>query len=52
MGRHSSQLQTDTAVTPPLSGKIASVSNLLEIVGEVFEVGILMFRENARESLQ
>lgn len=33
---------------PPLGGKIASLSNPLETVGEVFKAGILMFRENAK----
>lgn len=52
MGRHSSQLRIDTAVPPPLDGKIASVSSLSETVREDFEARILIFREDAQESLQ
>lgn len=50
MGRHSGQLQNDTAVPPPLDGKIAFVSSLSETVREVSEAGILTFRGNAKES--
>jgi len=49
MGRHSGWLQIDTAV-PPLDNKTASVSSLSETVKEVFEAGILTFRENTKES--
>lgn len=52
MGRHSSQLRIDTAVPPPSDGKIASVSSLSETVREDFEARILIFREDAQESLQ
>lgn len=52
MGRYSVQLQIDTAVPPPMDGKIASVFSLSEAVGEVFEAGMLKFSENATELLQ
>lgn len=35
-----------------MDGKIASVFSLSEAVGEVFEAGMLKFRENVMESLQ
>lgn len=51
-GRPRGQLRIGIAVSPPLDGKIASVPHLPETTGEASEEGTLMFRENARESLQ
>lgn len=52
MDKHSGQLQIDTAVPPPLDGKIDFVSSLSETVREVFKAGMLVFRENTKESSQ